>query len=158
VYRQSGPLDRELIDWRAEGIISGLYEEVYQHLADHPIVKTIQLVERLHSVRGAVHGLNPGIEAAHPDGLWADLRQLCEEAGWELARLELVWAKAERSQGPRAQVAQPERPQPQEQKAEGVAAWRPSETAQDPGVRLVPDRNANDIEGFADHSFGEADL
>jgi hypothetical protein len=144
VYRQSRPLDRELIDWRAGGTISALYEEVYQHLADHPIVKTIQLVERLHSVRGAVHGLNPEIEAAHPDGLWADLRQLCEEAGWELSRLQLIWAKAERAQGPRVEAVQP---------------WRsPESIGEDTGERFTRDRGLDDMESIADQPFGEGDL
>ena len=59
MFRQSGRLDPELIDWRAGAVVTDLYQEIYQRLEDHPIRVTIQLVERLHSVRGAVHGLNP---------------------------------------------------------------------------------------------------
>jgi hypothetical protein len=144
VYRQSSPIDRELIAWRAGHVEGSLYQEVYRHLGDHPIVKTIQLLERMHSVRGAVHGLGPQIEAAHPDGLWADLRQLCEDAGWELARLQLIWSRAERTQSPRT---------------EAVKAWRPSEQApEESGERFPRGRGVDEMESIADQSFGEGEL
>jgi hypothetical protein len=157
VYRQGGRLDRELIDWRAGAVISDLYQEVYRHLEGHPIVGTVQLLERLHSIRGAVHGANLDIEPAHSDGLWADLRQLCEDASWDLSRLQLAWAKAQRSQGQRGEEAQPWRASEPVREAPGAQAAQ-GPRREDLGVRAAPRQSLDDMDNIADQAFGEADL
>lgn len=144
MLRQSGRLDPELIDWRAGAVVTDLYQEIYQRLEDHPIRVTIQLVERLHSVRGAVHGLNPDTVPAHPDGLWADLRQLCEDAGWELSRLQLAEVKAQRAQG---------------QRLEGTGMREAQERVpEDARAPRASGQGLKDMGSIADQAFGEADL
>jgi hypothetical protein len=144
MYRSNGRLDRELIDWRAGALISDLYQQVYRHLEDHPVVETIRLLERLHSLRGAVHGLSPGMEPAHPDGLWTDLGQLCEQASWELSRLQLTLARARKTQDERRGEIKTR--QVQDQRLEDIP------------VRKAQDRRLEDMGGIADQAFGEANL
>lgn len=151
MYRQTGRLDRELIDWRAANVISDLYEEIYRHLGDHPVIATLQLVERLHSIRGAVHGLNIDVEPTHPDGLWADLRQLCEDAGWEKSRLQLAWAKTQRALEQRLEA--------REQRLEGTVMREAQEPRPgDSTVRGGQRPGIEDMGSIADQAFGEADL
>jgi len=116
----------------------------------------------MHSVRGAVHGISVEIEPAHSDGLWADLRQLCEDGGWDLSRLQMAWAKGQRAQGQKSSSVS----------GEAAQSWRPGDgqreplTVQeaqgsgqeDPAMRAAAGFGLDDMDNIDDQSFGEANL
>jgi len=150
MYGERGRLDRELIDWRAGAVIADLYQEIYQRLGDHPLRGSIQLVQRLHAVRRTVHGLSPDTAGGsvsapvHPDGLWDDLRQRCEDAGWELSRLQLAGTKARRAQGQRLEgtgMREAQKQRPEDARAVGSHG-----------------QGLEDVGSIADQDFGEVDL
>jgi hypothetical protein len=157
MYRANGRLDRELIDWRAGALISELYQEVYKHLEDNPVAETIRVLERLHSMRSAVHGVSPGMEPVHPDGLWTDLGQLCEQAGWELSRLQLAWTRVRKVQEPRREEIGVRTIQQPRREDTGVRSVQ-EPRREDLTVRKAQDQRQEEMGGIADQTFGETDL
>jgi hypothetical protein len=122
--------------------------------------------------------MNLDVEPTHPDGLWADLRQLCEDAGWEISRLQLEWRKEQRAQAQRRESQAmrdipreiprdiPERrpedirvQRPQGQRLEGAGMREaPEPLPEDTRAQGGPARGLEDMGSIADQAFGENEL